>query len=112
MRSQIVSRRGFLARTAVGALALPAFVDRAFSASPSERLVTGHVGLGGRGGHLLGQALAHGSLQVGAVCDVDARHLGRAHDRTGKKAAAIKDKKIKKAPKLKKCKDTVVHNKE
>lgn len=70
-----LNRRQFLKATAAGAAALsaPYFVPaRAFGAN--ERIVTGHIGVGGQGrGNL------RGFLEnAAAVCDVDAKHLAQA----------------------------------
>ncbi len=72
------TRRRFLARTlAVGAgLAAPAVFPDGFlsAASPNEKILTGHIGLGGMGtGHL-----NFFRDYVGALCDVDRAHLDRA----------------------------------
>ena len=71
MRSdrQNLSRRGFLSRSAA-LVALPSFIPRLVSASPAERLVVGHVGIGGRGGSLLGMTRGNAQVEGGAwsVC--------------------------------------------
>ena len=84
MRSdrQNLSRRGFLSRSAA-LVALPSFIPRLVSASPAERLVVGHVGIGGRGGSLLGMTRGNAQVEVGALCDVDQGHLGRARKAAG-----------------------------
>ena len=75
-RSTELSRRRFLARTAGTAAflaAAPTFVPaRAFGAN--DRVLTGHIGLGGQGrGNL--RALSDHAI---ALCDVDSRHLQAA----------------------------------
>jgi len=72
-----VTRRQFLIRgaTAAGAVALPYYVPasalgRGAAAAPSERIVTGGIGLGGRGSYDLGYMLTESDVQWVAVCDV------------------------------------------
>lgn len=73
-----LARRQFLQRTAraVGALAaapliVPASVlGRGGTAAPSERIIMGAIGLGGRGLYVLNALLASRDVQVVAVCDV------------------------------------------
>ena len=77
-----LSRRGFLkgAAAAVGApyvLGWAAATARGNTA-PSNRIVMGFIGVGGRGGGLLRSALGHSDVQVVAVCDVDRSRLQRA----------------------------------
>ena len=91
-----MGRRQFLAvtGTAAAGLALPSFLPRALSAPANERLATGHVGVGGRGGSLLGQALANRGISVAVVCDVDANRLVEARKRVekaGQRADACTD---------------------
>jgi predicted dehydrogenase len=70
-----VSRRRFLqaASTAAAGLALPQFIP-ASAWGANERIVTGHIGVGGQGRGNLG---GFGGT-VGAICDVDQNHLARA----------------------------------
>lgn len=72
------TRRGFLRRSlqAGSAVALPAIFPRGILGqnSPAERVLTGHIGVGGMGtGHL-----NFFKEYVGAICDVDETHLNRA----------------------------------
>lgn len=79
-----LSRRGFLAAgiaTAAGTLAVPAIGG---ADGPGDRIATGFVGIGGRGGNLLGVALANRYVNVTAVCDLDPEHLKTAADRVEK----------------------------
>jgi predicted dehydrogenase len=79
------TRRGFL-KTAVrvGAiLAAPAVIPasalgRAGAVAPSERIVMGGIGIGGRGGGDLGWMLQETDTQVVAVCDVRRERLEAA----------------------------------
>ena len=64
------------------ALAVPAILSRGIlgAASPNERVITGHIGLGGMGtGHL-----NFFKDYCGALCDVDQQHLQRAAARIGR----------------------------
>ncbi|HON93488.1 MAG TPA: Gfo/Idh/MocA family oxidoreductase [Sedimentisphaerales bacterium] len=80
--SSAITRRQFLAGTATataGALAVPYYVPAsslgaAGVAAPSERIVMGGIGLGGRGSYDLGYMLNEKDVQWVAVCDV---HKGR-----------------------------------
>lgn len=72
-----LTRRRFLARgaAAAGAIALPFYVPasslgRDGSAAPSERIVMGAIGLGGRGSSDLGWMLGESDVRFVAVCDV------------------------------------------
>ncbi len=91
--AQRPTRRRFLASSAAVAsgLAMPSLLSRAVSASPNERLTVGHVGIGGRGGSLLGMTLGNQGIDVAAVCDVDRNHLTRARKRVGRDALATGD---------------------
>ncbi len=73
--SRAYNRRQFLANSAAAAsaIALPYYVpSRAFGAN--ERLVTGHIGVGGQGMSNLGKFLNNAA----AVCDVDSKRLAAA----------------------------------
>lgn len=79
-RSQ-VTRRRFLQQSAgaVAAVAVPSFIPasalgRGGAVAPSERIVMGGIGLGGRGSYDLGVMLAQPDVQWVAVCDV---HQGK-----------------------------------
>jgi predicted dehydrogenase len=75
--SNTLSRRQFLSQAAMaaGAVALPYFIPasalgRDGAVAPSERIVMGGIGLGGRGSYDLGSMLAEPDVQWVAVCDV------------------------------------------
>ncbi len=72
-----ITRRQFLRRgtMAASAVALPYFIPatalgRGGAVAPSERIVMGGIGLGGRGSYDLGVMLAMPEVQWVAVCDV------------------------------------------
>ncbi|MHC1769050.1 MAG: Gfo/Idh/MocA family protein [Verrucomicrobiia bacterium] len=76
-RPTSLSRRQFLTRgtLAAGAVALPALIPasvlgRDGAVPPSERIVMGGIGLGGRGSYDLGYMLNERDVQWVAVCDV------------------------------------------
>lgn len=69
-----LSRRSFLKGAAAGvgaALALPTIVpSTVFGAqAPSNRITTGHIGVGNQGGGLLGSFAGQAGCQVLAICD-------------------------------------------
>ncbi len=59
-----------------GSAAAP-MIGRA-GASPSDTVVLGMIGVGGMGKNRLREFLGHDDVQIGAVCDVDRRHLDEA----------------------------------
>ena len=72
-----LTRRQFLTRgtVAASAVALPCLIPasalgRGGAVAPSERIVMGGIGLGGRGGYDLGWMLTEPDVQWVAVCDV------------------------------------------
>lgn len=76
-----VSRRRFLERSiqsglgvAVGAYGLGA----AKAAAPSDKVVVGVMGVGGRGTFLTGMFASRPDVEIAYVCDVDARKLPQA----------------------------------
>jgi predicted dehydrogenase len=92
-----ISRRRFLQATAAGvalSTGLPGRVRAIGSASlpggaparqaqsapaqPSDQIVLGLIGVGGMGTGRLRGFLEHADVRVGAICDVDRRHLNRA----------------------------------
>jgi predicted dehydrogenase len=48
----------------------------------NERLVVGHIAVGGRGNSLLRRTLESKDFDVAALCDVDAERLGKAKEKT------------------------------
>jgi predicted dehydrogenase len=78
MATNPVSRRTFLQATAAGvalsALSRPAQARQA----PSDQIVLGMIGVGNMGTSRLQGFLKHPDVRIGAVCDVDGRHLDRA----------------------------------
>ena len=76
-RTLTITRRAFLARTAVAAGTAPLIVSaRAFGAN--ERIVMAGIGMGGQGRGDLGGFLRFKQVQVVAVCDVAAQHRAKA----------------------------------
>lgn len=72
-----LSRRKFLTTvsTAAGALAVPCFIParalgRGGAVAPSERILLGGIGMGGRGSSDLGWMMAEPDVQFVAVCDI------------------------------------------
>jgi len=64
--------------------------------APSDRIVMGCIGVGGRGGGNMRTFMSYPEVQVVAVCDVDKGHRDRAQDAVNKKygdtdCAAYKD---------------------
>ncbi|MBN1442373.1 MAG: twin-arginine translocation signal domain-containing protein [Planctomycetes bacterium] len=95
-----VSRREFLTSTAAGAVGLaaglsaPAWLPGARitgEGGAANRIATGHIGVGGRGGSVLGMARGRSDVSVAAVCDVDRNHLGAAVQAAGGKAEGYGD---------------------
>src|ERR1035438_5494621 len=75
--STTLTRRRFLKRgvMAASAMALPCYIPasalgRSGTVAPSERIVMGGIGLGGRGSYDLGVMLTEPGVQWVAVCDV------------------------------------------
>ncbi|MHC4200706.1 MAG: Gfo/Idh/MocA family protein [Planctomycetota bacterium] len=81
-----LTRRRFLkgAAAAAGAAALPAIVpSSAFGAS--DRIALAHIGVGGRGGSLLGGFVGLGDCRIVATCDLfKSRREGRAGQVNGR----------------------------
>jgi predicted dehydrogenase len=78
-----LTRRAFLKSTAAIA-ALPTIIPASAlgkdgAVAPSERIVMGAIGIGGRGSGDLGTALNERDVQVVAVCDVNKGNRERAH---------------------------------
>ncbi len=82
MPSPNFTRRQFLKQTslaAAGALAVPYFVPASAlgmdgAVAPSERIVMGCIGTGGKGRNNLQTFMNNADVQVVAICDVDANH--------------------------------------
>lgn len=94
-----LDRRRFLKQStiALGAAAvLPQIVSsRVFGAAgqpgANDRLTLGFIGLGGMGGGHLRHMIARGDVNIGAVCDVDEKHLAKAAATAGPQAVAYRD---------------------
>jgi len=93
------SRRAFLARAVQGVgagLAMPyvltsAALGAAGKAPASDRVATGHIGVGGRGGGLLRHAVRLPSAMPVAVCDIDQNRLAGARRAAGGNARTYHD---------------------
>ncbi len=73
-----IGRRQVL-QAGLGAIAVPAFVSATVlgqtkTASPSERITIGVIGLGSRAFNLIDALLGEKDVQIAAVCDVDSLH--------------------------------------
>ncbi len=91
-RFPVHSRRTFLKAAGSGLLGLtvagcrsvatkttdPVTDGRGVRVSPSDRIVLGVIGVGGMGKNRLREFLRYHDVEIGAVCDVDARHAGEA----------------------------------
>ena len=77
--AQHMNRRSFLATSAAAAsaMAAPYFVPAsAFGAN--ERIITGHIGVGGQGRGNLGKFMGKSIVQAAAICDVDSGNAAKA----------------------------------
>src|SRR5437667_4906892 len=78
MNPSEVSRRTFVGTLGVGA-ALTALNRPAFAAKgPNDQVVMGMIGVGSQGTNRLKEFLRQPDVRIGAICDVDKRHLDRA----------------------------------
>jgi len=89
MKKSNISRRSFLAGSAA-AIALPTVIPGSVlgkdGATPaSDRIGTGHIGVGGRGAYHLGAFLGRRDTQVIAVCDPYKSKCAKAKARVDKK---------------------------
>jgi predicted dehydrogenase len=85
-RSSRLPRRDFLATLALPALIPSGVLAAGGRPGANERLVVGHIGVGGMGNVHLGNMLQiqqEGKVQVAAVCDVDEGRLAAAVKRAG-----------------------------
>ena len=90
---QKLSRRQFLATAALAApyiLTSPA-LGAAGRAPASDRIVTGHIGVGSMGGGHIGQIHGRRDATIGAVCDVDEGRCDSALRRAGDGCKAYHD---------------------
>jgi predicted dehydrogenase len=90
-----INRRQFLA-TAASALAMPyiipaAALGRGGAVAPSERIVVGLIGMGGRGHNHLDALLSMKDVQVVAVCDAFRSKAEGPQRRVGGGSAAYQD---------------------
>ncbi|HYH56964.1 MAG TPA: Gfo/Idh/MocA family oxidoreductase [Anseongella sp.] len=74
-----VSRREFILKAATIAAAAPLVLRSSpVSASPNGKLNHACIGVGGMGGHDLGQFRSHPNVQIVALCDIDENNLKKA----------------------------------
>ena len=71
------NRRDFLKASSAFA-AFSVLRSGAHAVSPNDKLRTAHVGVGGMGGGDLRSVASHKSVEVAALCDVDAKRLEKA----------------------------------
>jgi predicted dehydrogenase len=98
-----IDRRSFLKTGAVAlgtaAFGFPDIIPSRALAAPgrpgaNDRLVLGHIGVGGRGFGMMNaisDKLSRGDLAIAAVCDADEKRLARALGKAGPDAAAYRD---------------------
>jgi predicted dehydrogenase len=87
-----LSRRTFIQRAAAAAVAPMILPSRLFGANaPSNRITTGHIGVGGQGGGLLGGFLGVEGCQPVAACDPFLSRAKGAAGRMGAGAQAYQD---------------------
>ena len=84
-----LSRRRFLG-SSIAAAALPAFIPSSVMGAdgatpPSDRIVMGTIGIGGRGRYDMGAMMWNNDVQMIAVCDVQKRRREQAKDTVNKK---------------------------
>src|SRR5258708_33706171 len=72
-----MNRRTFVGSMGVGA-ALSALSRPAVAKSPNDQVVMGMIGVGNQGTGRLREFLQQPDVRIGAICDVDKRHLDRA----------------------------------
>lgn len=100
--SNTTSRRDFLRTTGLATLGATAFpqlvapgvLGAAGTNGPNERIVTGHIGVGGRGGGLMRGIIGYmkqGVTHVAAVCDADDGRTARALRAAGPQATPYRD---------------------
>ena len=78
---QNFTRRHFLKSAAATAGALTILPYSVYGVAPSDKLNTAHIGVGGMGAGDLGSIAGHSSVNVAALCDVDANNLASAAKR-------------------------------
>lgn len=101
-KSKGVSRRSFLQKTGAGLVGLSAVNYNALArgvssprAGAAEKIVIGMIGVGGMGKNRLRGFLAHDEVEIGAICDVDTRHIdeavGMVQEKRGRKPKTYRD---------------------
>ncbi len=83
----MISRRRFLQQvgtaSAIGAGALWARQTGAQTVSANEKVVVGHIGVGGMGNEHVNWFAGLADVEIAAVCDVDETHLAHTIERLG-----------------------------
>lgn len=74
-----MNKREFLKKSSVGALGIMLAPSILKGGLPKEKLRTAHIGVGNMGMEDLKAISSHGSVDVVALCDVDAVNLSTAH---------------------------------
>jgi predicted dehydrogenase len=77
-RLSFVSRRSFLQTTAAGLAMSTLARPPARAQSPSDQVVLGMIGVGSQGFGRLREFMQLADVRIGAICDVDRRHLDHA----------------------------------
>lgn len=89
MKKRTVSRRTFLARASAAAPMILAsgIVSAKGRPGANDKIVTGHIGVGGKGRGNLRTLMDH----AGALCDVDTKHIAEAQKLLGRKVKHYAD---------------------
>ena len=74
--SKRIQRREFLKRSALGAVGFSILPSLLSKGAPSDRLRIAHIGLGGMGNQHMKWFAELPGVEIVALCDVDANHLG------------------------------------
>lgn len=80
-----------MASIGLGVPTVAAAQENAKPVSANDKIILGHIGLGGRGSGVMEWFMGHPDVEVGAVCDVYEPRLRAAVEKTGGKAKAYKD---------------------
>ena len=78
MNSSEVSRRTFVSALGIGAASAAINRPPRPVKGPNDQIVLGLIGVGNQGTSRLKEFMAEPDVRIGAICDVDRRHLDRA----------------------------------